>query len=112
MRLTAVPLMLLLNGCATLAVERYALGHPEQLEAASLEGARRLGWETRPLAPGKFRLVSPVFPIFPYRPQIDVTASDGVLTLEGIEIWKNADKPRPRGSNAGALLTEATLQVL
>src|SRR4051794_29397903 len=81
-----------LCGCAgTTAVERYSVGSGDELEAAALEAARRLGWETKVIQPGTFRLVQPVFPLFSVRPEMEVQigaeahvgGEDGELSIRG-----------------------------
>src|SRR5688500_3900531 len=81
--LMAVFVGMALSGCATVT-ERYPLGSPDRLAAASLEAATGLGWTTERLTDGKFRLLDTVHSGLVRKSWITVSAEpDGVLSMSG-----------------------------
>lgn len=111
LRLLTLSVGVALGGCATV-VERYQLGSPDRLPAASLEAATRLGWTTESLGGGGFRLVDRLHSGLLRKDWVSVTpGADGVLTLSGPVAERDWEMHESLGA-VGPLLAQATLQRL
>jgi hypothetical protein len=115
-----IPAALLLCACSTpLTIERYPIGSPEKLRAASITAAQQLGWEIRYLEPNAIHLAQPSYPFFTSRPDLDILPeADGTLTIRGqsADSGKKDDDGRQISARSlgpySVMLAQATQQVL